>query len=413
MNNKVDMLLIWFYAALLALLPFTWWPANQHLVGGDDIKYEYISPAMKIVSLLDGNQVSLSVSESSVIQEVSGFPFYLILTSFRTAMPFLNTQQLVSALVLSGSFLAFYWLTSTIPLIGRAQGRVPVIMRFVSANVYALSTFNIVTMWSHQLPEYVYMATLPLIVGFFMRSATRYSVADSIAAALALALSPIPYGAAPWLIPVAICGLPLVIALAFDHPRDTLSTFLTFSLATMVLLFPVWIAMYEFSGYTQGLFDAAAVKEGGRIFMTLNQNNSLFNPIALTPNEWLLGNLHLYREYPRLFKVAINSLIPIVFALVVTSTLTVGLRDYREHRKIFAGVLLSWGLSVVLYAGGGVKILFTYLAAGIEAFPFLIMFRNNYDKFAMAISLFSSIMLYYSLALIYSLRNLSKNAILN
>lgn len=52
--------------------------------------------------------------------------------------------------------------------------------------------------------------------------------------------------------------------------------------------------------------------------------------------------------------------------------------------------------------------LFNLIVASMEAFPFLTMFRNNYDKFSMAIALFSSFMVFHSLMLIYSFRNGNK-----
>lgn len=408
MKIKTSMLLVLLYAGVLALVPFTWWPANQHLVGGDDIKYEYVKPATKLASLLDGNLARLSVSESAVIHEVSGFPFYLVITTLRKALPFINTQQLINSFILAGSFLAFFWMIAAIPIADQPQGRFHIVGRFVAANVYALSTFNIPTMWSHQLPEYVYMATLPLIIGFLIRSATRYSAADSTTAALILAISPSPYGSAPWLIPVAICGLPLAIALAINRPRDTLWTSMIFFFTTGILLFPTIISMIEFGGYSPEMFDSGIVKGSIAGFKALSQNNSLIYPIALTPNEWMLPNIPLYRTLPWLFYGAIIILAVIMLALAIVSVLSTLLQSNHVDKTVSTGVLLSWGLSIILYVGGGTKMLLTTLVTLMETFPLLIMFRSNYDKFGMAISLFSSIMVFYSLMTIYSFRTCSE-----
>lgn len=384
------------------MLPFTWWPDNLYLLGGDDTKFEYIAPYLKLAPLFYGDAVMLAGSESGLIHEISSIPSYIVIAVLHTVLPFLNTQHLVHALVLAGGFLGCFWMLSMVPVVGRTQGYVPLFVRFVAANVYAFSTFNIVTMWDHQLPSYMYIATLPFIVGFIMRSVQKYTVVDSVAAALLLAFSPTPYGSVPWLIPVVICGLPLVIALALERPKDLFYTLATFLIASVVLLFPTIIAMVEFRGYSAGMFASDQVKESVRVFTELNKNNDLIYPLALTPpQDFLLSKLSLYREMPGLFRGVINTLAATMGALFVAAVLVVRRRENRGNRRIIVGVLLSWGISVIFYAGGGNGVLHAILVAGMEEFSFMIMLRNNYDKFNIAISLFSSLMVFYSLMYIY------------
>lgn len=344
----------------------------------------------------------LAGSESGLIHEMSAIPFYMVIAVLHTILPFLNTQHLVHSFVLAGGFLGCFWMLSMVPVAGRTQGYVPLFVRFVAANVYAFSTFNIVTLWDHQLPSYVYIATLPFIVGFIMRSVQKYTVVDSVAAALLLAFSPTPYGSVPWLIPVVICGLPLVIVHALERPKDLFYTLATFLIASAVLLFPTIIAMIEFRGYSAGMFASDQVKESVRVFAELNRNNDLIYPLALTPpQDFLLSKLSLYREMPGLFNGVMNTLAATMGALFVSAVLVIWRRENRGNRRIIVGVLLSWGISVIFYAGGGNGLLHAFLVAGMEQFSFLTMLRNNYDKFNLAISLFSSLMVFYSLVYIY------------
>lgn len=402
MKIKVSTLLISVYTLLLMLLAFTWWPADLHLVGGDDIKYEYIDPSSKVSTLLSHAKIMLSPTESYLTHELSGFPFYVILSLLNTIFPFLNTQQLVNSFVLGGGFLGVFWMTSTLPVVGKASGYVPLVVRFVAANVYVFSTFNIVTVWGHQLPVYIDIAFLPFIFGFLFRSFTKFAVADCVAVAILMALSPAPYGNIPWLVPIVLCGLPLLLALALDRPKDVFFTLATVFIAGAVLLFPTIAAMAEFSGYSSGMFAADQVKESVRMFVELNKNNNLIYPFALTPpQDFLLAQLSLYREMPGMFKGVIYSLAVTMAALFVSTTLVVWYRGSRDNRKIIVGVLLSWLLCVVLYAGGGNAVLLSFLVEAMKEIPFLMMLRNNYDKFGMAISLFSSMMIFYSLIYIY------------
>lgn len=402
MKIKTSTLLISFYTILLMLLPFTWWPSNLHLLGGDDIKYEYIDPYLKLASLFNNDAVMLTGGEGGLLHEISSFPFYIILTALHTILPFLDTQHFVHSFVLAGGFLGYFWMLTMIPVVGRVRGDIPLLVRFVAANVYAFSTFNIVTVWDHQLPAYVYIATLPFILGFILRSAQKYTVVDSMAAALLLAFSPTPYGSIPWLAPVVICGLPLIVALAFERPKDIIYTLATFLIASMLLMFPTIIAMVEFSGYSTGLFSSDVLRDSIRGFIELNRSNTLIYPISLVPpQEWLLNKFSLYRELPWLFRGGVYILAAIMFTLIAVAVLVAVRRENRGHRGVFVGVLLSWLLSVIFYAGGGGKALLSLLVAGMEKFPFLIMFRNNYDKFGMAISVFSSLIIFYLLMYIY------------
>jgi hypothetical protein len=403
-SNKLVLL----YTVLLALLPFLWWPAGQHLVGGDDSKYEYIAPVSKLALLFSGDIGGLAVSEGAVIHEVSAYSFYLILAALREVLPFLNTQQLVNGLVFAGSFLAFFWMTSVLPAVGLAPGRILMLARFVAANVYSLSMFTMITMWSHQLPVFVYLATLPLTLGFFVRSTRQFTLTDSLAASLVLSLSPFPYASTPWLLPVVICGLPLGLALALERPKDTLLTIVTFFSATLVLLFPVWIAMTEFRAYSEGMFSTDSVLESLRVFKELNFNNSLFYPLGLSPHRWLLGNIPIYRSSPSLFESVVYLHAAIMIFFVIIFIVAIMRPITQVYRKVYVGVLLSWGLSLVLYTGGGTEIFFNLIVASMEAFPFLTMFRNNYDKFSMAIAFFSGLMVFYSLLLAYSFRSSNK-----
>ena len=411
MKINASTLLLSFYTMFLVALPFTWWPANMNLVGGDDVKYEYIDPASKLSYLLSGDSVVLSINESILIHDVSGFPFHLILYTLHVTLPFLNTQQLVNAIVLAGGFLTFYWMTLTIPIIRQPQGKTTIMASFVAANVYALSTFNATTMWSHQLPVYVYIATLPLIFGFLIRSASEFSVADSIAAALIFAISPTPYGAVPWLIPMVICGIPLFLALTIYKPWDAIRTFVIFIFINIILLFPTWFVTVEFSTYTPGTFDPGAIKEAVRTFIAINKNNTLTNPIAMLPNKWLLEvNLPLFKSAPWLFTGVIYILLLSMITLLILSILVVLRHKSFMLWILFIGVLLSWLFSVILYAGGGSGFLLTLLVSGMEAIPILSMFRNNYDKFSLAITMFSSIAVYYFLVLTYTLNNQNLSA---
>ena len=379
----------------------------MHLVGGDDSKYEYLAPEDKISALLSGNIVSIAVSESALIHEVSAFPFYCIIFLLKKLFPYLNVQQLVNGLVFSGSFLAFFWMTSILPGISRREYTEFFIIRFIASNAYAMSLFTAITLWSHQLPVFVYLATIPLIFGLLVTSMAQFSLVKCLAAGLVLSLSPSPYASIPWVIPVLICALPFVYVLIYTKPIDALITITVFLLTILLLLFPTMIAMSEYRIYSSGMFDPEATRESIRIFTEVNKNNSLIYPLGLSPNAWLLESLPIYQNSKKIFNFAVYLQSAITIGLALISILATARTKNKIKRNIFAGIILSWILSLILYTGGGVNILFNLLVAGLEGFPFLTMFRNNYDKFAIAIAFFSSIMIFYSLAVQFDKLNRS------
>lgn len=385
------------YAALLGLLPFFWWPASVYLVGGDDSKYEYLSPVTKLSMLFSGDLPRLAVSEGVVIQEFSGYPFYLVLAALNNIFPFLNTQQVLNGIILGGSFAAFFWFMSVLPSPGQGQSREHLVARFVASNVYALSMFTMITIWSHQLPVFVYLATAPLILGFLIRSTMQFKISHSLAASLIFALSPFPYASVPWLLPLVICGLPLCLAFAYRYPKDTFLTFVTFISSSVVMQFPTLVAMSEFGVYSHGMFNANAVSESIRIFKELNAKNSLIYPLGLSPNERFLNQISLYRTFPIQFKVSIYIYAVIMVGLVASATFVIMKSMNKMLRSVYFSIVVSWGISVICYTGGGAEKFSTIISSCMDSFPYLTMFRNNHDKFSIAISFFSGLIVFYSL----------------
>src|SRR5258708_6568423 len=106
MNYRV--ILLFFIAFLLLLIPFVLW-GNTYLVGGDDTKLYYIFP-LEFLSHYTFN----IVSDNTLGGAMTGYasvayfaPLFFIFYLFKL-VPFVSTQMLLYGLNLAVGFLAFY-----------------------------------------------------------------------------------------------------------------------------------------------------------------------------------------------------------------------------------------------------------------------------------------------------------------
>lgn len=394
------------WICFLLAVPFLWWSQELYFLGGDDIKYEYVYPQLKLEAILEGGFSHLAPNESVLLYEISGFLFFLVLTILKFIFPFLNLQTFTNTVVLAGSFASFFWLTGILSH-RPAPNRTQFAIRFLAANIYALSSFQIATLWISQLPVYVYIFTVPLIFGLLLKSATSFSWWHTVLAALIVAISPSPYGSIPWTLPIAICSLPIVISLLFRSLFATLATLTLFGLASLVLAFPALIAMGTFAAYSPGTFSNSQVSDSVRLFIEVNNQNSVITSLALLPTDLIANGLPVFRDYPKtsaflLAVVALITTIIILMAIILRIRLYFvpalhGMtRKQSQPKSLFCGILLAWVICVFLYSGGGSTYFVEMIGAWMKKFPWLIMFRNNYDKFAIAISLFSALIVYQS-----------------
>lgn len=403
------------WICFLFIVPCLWWPQDLYLLGGDDIKYEYVYPNLKVDLILGSFFTHLVPNESVLVHEISGFLFYLVLTVIKFIFPFINLQTLVNTMVLAGSFVSFFWLTGILSH-RNPSSRTHFAIRFLAANIYALSSFQIATLWITQLPVYVYIFTIPLIFGLLVKSAASFSWWHTVLAALIFAISPSPYGCIPWTLPIALCSLPIVISLFFRNFFGTLTTLTLFGLTSLVLALPALIAMGTFAAYSPGTFATSQVADSVRLFIEVNSQNSIITNLALLPTDLVARGLPVLREYPKtsdFLLVVVASITTVIILMAIFLRIrsvlkpsSVGLeKTTNQPKMIFCGILLAWAMCVFFYTGGGSIDSVEMIGAWMKNISWLIMFRNNYDKFSIAISLFSALIIYQSLWIILTWQN--------
>ena len=386
-NTKLNIYLVLLYTVLLSMACYSWWPSNFYLLGGDDIKYEYIDPISRVNGILNLDFLSKIGSESSLLTDISGAPFYIFLAVIKLCLPFINLQKLIYSIVLGGGFLGFYWMTNIFVYSKAKKDNITLVIQFVSANVYAFSTYNIVTLWDHQLPIFVDIALIPIIFGLFVRSTINFSIKDCILAGILISISPLPYGSIPWTLPVVFCGAPLFLTLTVNHFKSASCTLLLTLASSVIFLMPTIITSLDIKPFTTSMFNDYQMAASVRIFKAVNEGNSLIDLIAmLPPQEFLKIKIYPLKEWAIGFQIQTYLILIIVLSLTISAILNFK----NKNNYVLIGILLSWFLCLFLFAGVG-NFSLNLITNIVEHLPFLIMFRNSYDKFSMAISLYSSL----------------------
>lgn len=412
-KNKQYMIVFILYVLFLALLPFLWWNSNLFLLGGDDIKLEYINPLFKLQNILSTDKIRSAWTESTLIHDFSNVPFLVLLLSIHLLFPYLNLQLLISSLIMSFGFLGFYWMCGALPGFNNAN-KISNFIRFTAANLYIFSTFTIYTLWSHQLYPYIYIGIVPFLVSLIIKSTTEYSLNKGILSSLIIAFSPSFYSNIPWLLPVFICGIPMIsMVIVFSKIKNFLKTMILISIVSCALMFPTFLSISIFKSYTTGIFSLDSISNSIHVFQQVNLNNSIWNIFSLQPaQEFLYTETWMYKnmlQITKLIKVIMIEVFILLIALLMYSLRAKKQINLRKKITFLLGISVSYSFSVIGYMGGG-KIVLSFLAGLMETFPLLIMFRNNYDKFSLSIALYSSIFIAYLLLIVYkNSNNLYKN----
>ena len=409
--GKKNIILI---ACLLCVLciPFFWWNSGFYLLGGDDLKYEYIDPAVKLNSFYQHNFFGNIRSAAGLISEISGFPFYFILYCLKNIFPFINAQQLLYAIILGVGLIGFYRFTGVFGLEANIKTTClsDFYFRIIAANIYIFSPFLIVTMWSAQLPYLVQTATLPLVLSLLMESTRLFSWKKILLASILMTLSPSLYGSIPWVFPIIICAFPIVIITTINHFKSSIQTLGLFFLIIALLNYPTIIAFLSMGGYSNHQFSSSALQESIRVFSAVNNDVNFLTVLGLIPSQnFLLNQLSVYEKMPILF-FTLSAVVASTVLLLSTVTLALVFGGKNSKNRLF---LISLGvsalLSLLLVSGGGSQIGTNLLGKLMNSFPIFIMFRNSFDKFSIAAALFSSLWLYLTFTIIYhSLENRSK-----
>ena len=393
------------YPLILLILPFSWWNNNLYMLGGDDIKIEYLNPSLYINAIINSNIINNAESESILIQDISNVPYFIFLFTLAKILPFLNLQLLVYGGVLSVSFFGFYWMSKKMPGINNQGTVIDVLIRFTVANMYAFSSFAIFSLWDHQLHPFIYVATLPIIFGMFLRSALKFSLAKCLVVAILITISPSFYSNLPWLIPILMSGLPFFLCILLNSPKSFFATSIVITVISIALVFTIPLTIFSFKSYSSGMFLSDVVAGSVRAFLEVNSDNSSMNFFALIPpHQFIFSRLWIFREMPTIFFIILYLTVIFVSLLFISLVGTLFIKNKLIKNNILLGVLLSYLLSFILYAGGS-KYILEILANGMSEFPIFIMFRNNYDKFSLAVSLYSCIFLLYGLIKGYSILN--------
>lgn len=369
---------------VLIALPFMWWCASCYNLGGDDIKFDFVSSGLQIKNILSGNIYYVSNSSSTVLTDASNLFFLLLLYTQQHVLPFLNSQHFVYALILVGGFWSTKYLLQLLSY--EFFGEFKTYLASICALIYVVSSPTIFTLWSSQLPALFYVFTFPLCVFLFIKAVSGCNYVYSVYAGVAISLSPSPYGAFPWLFGAVLINLPLLIWLLCRFRYKILTNAFLTLVTIFITNLHLFYIIYYFGLSSSGMFQPNETEIGKHIFTTLGQRNTWPNVIFGGAPSWTyeIFSPDFFSSYKFFQVISMCGILCLFFT---------ALSDIcKKNIHVSLAFLCSLSYSTILFLGG--LNWSDYLAKSFDYLPQLAMFRNSYDKFSIGYSFAFSIYIY-------------------
>ena len=362
-------------ALILVTIPILW--LNQlYFVGGDNSQLYYLMPRAMMENYLFNivNDNGLGILGTFGQQSYQA-PFFGLLLFFKSILPdATNIQGLSFGVNLAFSFLGFYWLLGLWVDGDNVNQR---LIRAMGGIMYCSSLFIAATMWKHALYAVYLTSIFPLTLYLFLRGVREKSLRYVVVAALLVTLFSITLMAVPWLVGTILIILPLLIW----HQIEYRSTFryLVYFVIILVGLNAFWLGTMVYSMMSPDNFYSALSSpevNDRTILDVTSQNNIAYPLLGAAMPRWVA-------EMDKAWLGALPTTSIFTFLIISAG---VFVRKTRHFFGIYYAGLACWILAIYFYtvriANWGVD-LFITLNHSVPGFT---MFRNNYDKFGMAIA---------------------------
>lgn len=378
-------------AILIFLIPNLFW-GGLYIVGGDDGRFYYIFPleylknfSFNIISnnTLGGNMGYLPVSYSA--------PTVFVLLLLKTVFPFWNTQLLAYGFILSFGFMFFYLFLQEII---SERSLYLFWCRIFASLFYIFSLYMTKTFFQHQLISMYSIMVLPVclylfIVGIKKRN-LRYIVASSLFYSI---FSSTLYGL-PWLLPAVLMMAPFLFYFqrnAVSFSLKAVGIFIGFTL----LCNTYWIIHYIIPVITHS---------GGDVFVNhlLSDNYRQQNDAAIAAITNLNSPVNQLVSYLRTSwsdreGISLFEAIGAVYLLVILYAGSILNTIKKSGRELY--IVVTTGFCITLFFVtpnfGELNLkIFQFLNNTV---PLFVMFRNMYDKFALAMAFQYALAVYIAL----------------
>lgn len=373
-------LIVWGIALALFLVPNLLW-GSLYVVGGDDSRLYYLFPgeylrnfSFNVISnnTLGGNLGYFPVSYSAPIIAL----FYLL----KQVLPFMNTQFLAYGAILAFGFVFFYKFLREM-VSGKSSWY---FLSAITASLfYILSPYITRTFFQHQVISIFLLAVVPGYLYFFVAGVKRKRLRLVVASALLYSLFSSTVFSLPWFLPVALTLLPFFGFLAWQYRTYFWKAGVVFVLVTLFCNF-YWIIhfviplMYKTgeAALTSSLSSQTFKAQNADIISALVFLNS---PLSQIVN-------YVRTSWAARAGISVIESLGALYLLIILAAGTFLAKVKKETRTLFVvsifGLLLAMVFITPNFGQWNVAV-FQFFNSHI---PFFGMFRNMYDKFALAMA---------------------------
>jgi len=375
----------------LFVIPNLFW-GHLYMVGGDDARLYYLYPLQYLknfsFNVMSGNSLGGNFGYLPVSYSV---PTIIIILIIKTLFPYLNTQFIMYGIIFSSGFLFFHLFLQecvTKKNLFSFWGSI------VASLFYILSLYITRTYFQHQLISIFLLMVLPGCLYFFVSGLKRSNIARIIISSLLYSVFSSTVLSFPWLLPVFVTLIPFFVYLVVRFGRFFWKAIIIFITVTLLCnvywvihyIIPVFYKTGE-TGFTSSLLTAAFKQQNHDLITNLSNLNSPVNQVI----NFLRTSWQDRQGATFLQSIGIVYLSVILLAGVV-------IRKVKNETRILyltatAGLLLAM-LFVTPNFGNWNLQLFEFLN---DHMPFFGIFRNMYDKFALAMAFNYAFALFVSL----------------
>jgi len=373
-------LILSFFVIALFFIPTVFW-GNLYIAGGDDARLYYLFPKQYLEHFLfntiGNNTLGGNIGYGPVSYSV---PFVFFLFSLKSVLPWWNTQSLVYGMILSFGFLFFYlfirqWSGKNTGFI--FWGAV------ISSCCYIFSPYITRTLYQSQLVSITLVAVVPCCLYFFTRGVREKTMVYVVISSLVYALGSSTVYSFPVFLPVVWTMMPFYVFLCWQYGWyvwKALFIFIGICFATNIYwivhyFIPLFVKTGETS-FTSSLL-SSSLKE---------QNNDMIESLVYlnSPVNQMMSYLRSSGNERR--GIGITDSIGGMYLLAILLAGTQLKKVQRGTQRLFilfVGILLFCMLFITPNFGEWNVRLFQFCNTYI---PFFSIFRNMYNKFALAMA---------------------------
>jgi hypothetical protein len=376
------------------LIPNLLW-GNLYIAGGDDARLYYLYPLEYLKNFLfnvmSGNTLGGNLGYMPVSYSAPNIVSIFLLKSL---LPFANTQLVTYGIIFSLGFLFFYlflqeWISKKTPFL--------FVSSVVASFFYIGSPYITKTYFQSQFISIFILMVLPGFLWLFIAGVKRKQSSLVVASSLLYSVFSATVYSFPWFLPVILTLIPFFIYFAIRYGRYFWKMMIVFIAVTLGCNM-YWIIhyiiplVYKTNGtdYTATLLSDSFVQ----------QNNNLVSPLIYlnSPVNQMINYIRVSWQDRQ--GVTVQETIGVVYLFIILVA-GIFLRKVSKNTRILYLTVSSGLLLAILFFTPNLGLwnqqLFQFLVAHV---PFFVIFRNMYDKFALAMAFYFAFVLFISFVIL-------------